>query len=91
MNHFLCCACDHRFSESEAVQAEVAGFVEYCCPMCGSDDVEDAENLEAIQAMKRTAVRSAEERDYQRMRDLERIKELGLGPIIHAVRAGVAL
>lgn len=67
--HFLCCNCNHRFSESEAVQVEThesmadmydrpdsdVAFIEYCCPECGSDDVEDAVNLEEIQAVKRDA------------------------------------
>lgn len=69
MTHFLCCNCGHRFSESEAVQNEIlesmpdmydrpdspVAFIEYCCPECGSDDVEDGVNLEAIQAIKREA------------------------------------
>jgi hypothetical protein len=53
--HFLCCQCDHRFAETAAIQTEVLGFVEYCCPACGSDDVEDEGNLLAVRAMKRTA------------------------------------
>ena len=56
MNDFVCCNCDLSFAESAALQKRAAGgFIEFCCPNCGSDDVEDAVNLEAVRNMKREA------------------------------------
>jgi transcription initiation factor IIE alpha subunit len=56
MNGFVCCACEYRFPEAAALQTQVTGgFIEFCCPYCGSDDIEDAQNLEQIQASKAKA------------------------------------
>jgi transcription initiation factor IIE alpha subunit len=56
LNGFVCCNCEARFPESAAVQNRVAGgFIEFCCPNCGSDDIEDAVNLETIQTVKSEA------------------------------------
>lgn len=56
MNGFICCKCEYHFPEAAALQTQVAGgFIEFCCPYCGSDDIEDAQNLETIQTMKRAA------------------------------------
>lgn len=58
---FLCCDCDHRFTEEDANQTEeIVGevhdsalqFIEYACPHCGSLDIEDLDNLESVRAMK---------------------------------------
>lgn len=67
MNGFVCCACEYRFPEAAALQTQVTGgFIEFCCPYCGSDDIEDAENLEAIQAAKREAQANRDEAAYDR-------------------------
>lgn len=55
MNGFVCCNCEHRFTETQAETTDVLGWVAYCCPNCGSDDVEDAKNLADIQESKARA------------------------------------
>lgn len=56
MNEFVCCNCDLRFTEAASLQkVGASGVIEFCCPNCGSDDVEDAVNLDTIQKMKREA------------------------------------
>jgi transcription initiation factor IIE alpha subunit len=56
MSGFVCCNCEARFPESAALQSTApGGFVEFCCPNCGSDEIEDAVNLDTIQTMKREA------------------------------------
>jgi hypothetical protein len=57
MRAFLCCHCEHRFPEAQAL---IRGTLieEICCPRCGSDDVEDLQNLEAVRTLKGTPFRS---------------------------------
>lgn len=57
---FECCECGFQFGEEDNLALdEVAEelpdggfiFVEAFCPKCGSDDVEDLDNLEAVRDM----------------------------------------
>jgi hypothetical protein len=64
----VCVECGNQFLEDDAERGEdvLAGlseealaledgelyFVEVFCPQCGSDDLEDVENLEAVREMK---------------------------------------
>lgn len=52
VNSFLCCNCAHEFAESQARQSMDGPFVQLACPECGSQDIEDAQNLANIRAMK---------------------------------------
>lgn len=81
---FVCCACDATFLETAAVQEVVAGFVEYSCPECGSEDVEDAGNLAEIQAMKREADSEfLAERQWEREeRDRRDLIDAGRGHLV---------
>ena len=70
MNGFVCCECHTAFAESAAVQTQVTGgFVEFCCPNCGSDDIEDAQNLEAIREAKANRDEAAYDRRQQSLMD----------------------
>jgi rubredoxin len=61
MHRLICCDCGYRFYEEDAeevtdslgdLQDGELVFIECLCPNCGSDDLEDIENLKALREMK---------------------------------------
>lgn len=68
MSAFVCCNCEYRFPEAAALQTQVTGgFIEFCCPYCGSDDIEDAVNLEAIRESKANRDEAAWDRQQEKL------------------------
>lgn len=95
MNGFVCCNCEASFPESAAVQTEAAGgFIEFCCPYCGSDDIEDAVNLEAIREAKANRDEAAWCRQQEKLmqdgpdtsiqaREDQQLRDAGRGHLVH--------